>query len=146
MKILGKLLPSLLFLIMAGTLTGQDKIAQQQPPMKPVEFKGEAKVSTHPYKMEKGNVYRITVNADGFTPQVRIEGQPSLLGNVPFGAKTNIAQLISSPNETKEYQIKIDFATRTDLRKGGNTYTLKIERATLNRHTTLKDPELQISE
>ncbi len=78
-EIWGRLPLCLLSLAMVSTLTGQDSPKESKgepkgtksPPKqdKPAEFKGGAKVSLHPFKMQKGDAYRITAKGDGFLPQ-----------------------------------------------------------------------------
>ena len=54
--------------------------------------------------------------------------------------KIEPAQFIFSPTQTKEYQIKVDFVSGTDIGKGPHAYTLTIERAQFKPHTALKHP------
>jgi hypothetical protein len=119
------------------------------------EFKGEAKISIHPYKMQKGDAYRITVKADGFTPQVRVDSgsgfKSSSMGGfnpllppdpkAPIGPRRD-AQLIFLPMESKVYEIKVDHAVGTEIGKGPHKYTITIERASFTPQATFKDPQL----
>lgn len=142
-------------LMVAGLLGGQDRTPSGQPgkeqPKNAVEFKGEAKVSVHLYKMEKGALYRISAKGVGFTPEVRIDGlndpsnPTSGLQNVVRG-KFEQGQVIFAPTQTKEYRIKVDFVPGTDLGKGPHSYTLTIERAQFKPHTAAADNELSVSE
>jgi hypothetical protein len=157
--------------IMISALAGQESPSESQGSPKdskttpkksdpPAEFKGQAKVSVHPFKMQKGDAYRITVKGDGFNPQVRIEGRGNNGYNAnPTGAPTlnpltNLldpnalpgtrreAQIIFMPPETKVYQIGVDFASGTEIGKGPHAYTIKIERAAFKPQATFKEPQL----
>lgn len=117
------------------------------------EAKGEAKVSLHRVKMDKGAIYRITAKGDGFTPEVRIDGGtgtggPPGQGSSPLvvRGKAEPAQLIFSPTETKEYRIIVDFVPRSDIGKGPHAYTLTVEKAQFKPHTSAADAELSVSE
>src|SRR5262245_15454541 len=78
-RMLGRLAVCLLLSVVVAR--AGDKPKDKDPPAKldKVEFKGQAKVSAHPDKMQKGEAYRITVKSDGFVPKVRIEGQPATI-------------------------------------------------------------------
>jgi hypothetical protein len=166
------LLPGLLSLAAVGPLTGQplstppaDK--SRGPAARPGEVKGVARVSVHPYKMEKGNTYRITVKGEGFFPQVRIQGQPvnpfggpagspfggqsgSPFGTFPAGpapaAGRRTSQMLFTPKVTKEYAITVDAAPGTELGEGPLPYTLTVERAVFRPHVALNDPQLELNE
>ncbi len=151
-SILRHLALGLVPLALAGLLAAQEA----EPPIKPVELKGEAKVSVHRYRMEKGAIYRLTAKGEGFAPEVRVETQPTPggIGRFPNNqanpinvrGKTESGQIIFAPTETKEYVIKVDFVPRADISKGPHPYTLIIERAQFKPHTSLTDPELSVSE
>ena len=174
-SVVGSLPLCLLSLAMVSTVAGQEggeskgepkgtKSAPKQPKQeKPAEFKGEAKVSAHPYKMQKGDAYRITVKGDGFLPQVRIEGltnnynsktpgSPTLNPlttltdpNAPPGTRRE-AQIIFMPTETKVYQIKVDHVAGTEIGAGPHAYTLTIERATFKPQATFKEAQLGLGD
>jgi len=124
-----------------------------------VEFKGIAQVSLHPYKMDKGEVYRITVKSDGFVPQVRIEGQrgydptlsayPFLPGDgtpSPKPAPRREAQLIFLPPATRVYQIQVDYAVGSEIGPGANGYTLRIERASFKPQADYQEQQLALGD
>ncbi len=157
-------LPGLLALVLVNPLPGQQAsprgTTESASAQKPVEFKGEARVSVHSYPMEKGSTYRITVKAAGFAPLVRIPGQDSRLlfptalstpGTSPTSTPTpnlarDNAQIFFMPAVTKTYPIKIDYVPGTDVGKEPLTYTLLIERAVFKPHAALGDPPLSITE
>ena len=134
---------------------GGDKppLKKESPPKKkaPAEFKGEARTSVHPYKMHKGDAYRIVVKADGFFPQVRIDGQKGHIPpldfnpNAPVGPRRD-AQFLFLPKETKDYQITVTHAVGTEIGKGPHSYTLTIERAKFTSQATFKDPKLGLGD
>jgi uncharacterized membrane protein YgcG len=116
-------------------------------------FKGKARLSSHACKMEKGNVYQITVKGEGFLPQLIIEGGPTSgtflnpLSTGPNSLRTrNEAQLIYTPSVTKVYQIKVGFALAADVRQGPLPYTLKIERAVFESQVAVEDRRLEVAE
>jgi hypothetical protein len=118
------------------------------------EFKGEAKVSVHIYKMLKGSAYRITAKGDGFTPQIAIPGQGSgsfvTMGSTavlnPGRTTSDLSQVIFTPTESKLYSIKVDYALGAQIAKGPNAYTLTIERAVFKPHLAVDDSRLEIIE
>ena len=65
--------------VLPGFCSGQGTKASStpEPSTQKKVFQGEARLSVHSYEMEQGGVYRITVRADGFAPQLRIDGQNS---------------------------------------------------------------------
>jgi hypothetical protein len=137
-----------------GLMAGQGTKGSSTPEpstQKQEEFKGEARVSVHPCKMEKDGVYRITVRADGFAPQLRIGDQNS--GGFPRQAGVYvlnpIATTVANPNATsgtrqeaqlmfvapatKAFPISVDYSAGSGMRPG-STYTLTIERANIKSH------------
>lgn len=109
-----------------------------------VEIKGQAQVSAHPHKMEKGQTYRITVKGEGFVPQVHVDDNASV--GTTKSLPGNITQLIYTASATRVYQIKVDPMPGIDIGKGPHPYTLTIERATLKPHLTAKDVRHELSE
>lgn len=171
------LLHSILWLCLVGPLAAQQPAVKGERPAgkagdkepakdkdrhKLVTVQGQAKVNAHVYRMEQGHTYRITLKAEGFAPQVRIENQTSgLLANpigTPYtgpgslsiqGAGQNVpkvAQMLFTAPATKEYQIKVDQIAGTELGSGPLTYALTIDKASFLRQLEAKDPKLEIAE
>ncbi len=136
------LLACLLILPFVLAAATQDDKTKEAPP-RPVEFKGEAKLNVHTYKLEKGTTYRITVKAEGFTPNLSIRNM--------FGAVASMngvgegAQLIFTPFETQEYQLRVESSIQGKIEKGPNAYAITIERANFAAENKIKDP-LKVSE
>ncbi len=147
-----------------GLLAGQGTHAGStpKPSIQKEEFKGEARVSVHSYKMEKGAVYRITVRADGFAPELRIGahdsgGLPRLTGvyvlnpistkvansNAASGTRQE-AQVIFVAPAMKAFPISVDYSAGSDIR-AGSTYTLTIERANFKSHAGFQAPRLALA-
>jgi hypothetical protein len=170
---MGRLLVCLFLLAMVSALAGQETGSQPRPdgpedikalpketksPSKSAqaaEFKGQAKVSTHPYKMHKGDAYRIIVKGDGFVPQVRIEGQRGYTPNTTVTSSfldpkapltRREAQVIFFPTATKVYHIQVDYAIGTEIGKGPHTYTLRIERGSFKPVAAFKDSQLTLGD
>lgn len=165
-----------LSLALVSTLGGQESPGESKgepkggkgsklPPKqeKAAAFKGEAKVSVHPYKMQKGDAYRITVKGDGFLPQVQIEGQSNGYKADPAGSPTinpittlvdpyappgtrRDSQIIFMPTETKVYQIKVGYAVGTEIGKGPHAYTITIERAAFKPQAAFKETQLGLGD
>jgi hypothetical protein len=157
----------LLLLALASPSGGQESPGESKgepngsksPPKKEsaAEFKGEAKISVHPFKMNKGDAYRITVKADGFTPQVRVDGGskpgpasvnpllPAFDPKAPVGPRRD-TQILFLPLETKVYEIKVDHALGTEIGKGPHSYTITIERAAFAPLAAFKDPKLGLGD
>jgi hypothetical protein len=167
--ILYGLLPFHLSLVMVLPLAGRPtddpgKASRRaESPNKPAEFKGQANVSLHPYKMLKGNIYRITVRGIGFEPQARIQdpsagGPRNLAGNVALSAyaglaqpgvppvRGNVAQMIFSAPATRVYYIRVDHAPGSEIKKGPHRYTVSIERAAFTPYLDVKDAQLDVNE
>jgi hypothetical protein len=144
----GWLMCLLTSLALAGQLSAQTKkpppkkteLAKDKDPGQPVQFKGDAKMSVHTWKMEKGSMYRITVKAESFTPEVAVDGHrnnmpfispvlPPVGAPNPVPAKNRTAQMIFSPPATREYTIKVGHLPGADVGDGPLPYTLTIERA-----------------
>jgi len=120
-----------------------------QPAAKPDILKGEALASVHPYKMQKGTIYRIVATGNGFTPQVRVKGQTGsgYLPPPPAGRFAgNVAQTMFIPRETKVYQITVGFLPGSDIKKGANSYTLTIERARLQPQLPEQERRFELAE
>lgn len=111
---------------------------------------GEAWVTFHPYKMLKGQIYRIMATGDGFMPQVRVQGQTSGTFTDPTPPVGNVAGKVAKiffvPAETKVYQIKVDPAAGTEIGKAGNTYTLTIERAVFKPFVAAQERHVELGE
>src|SRR5438445_582534 len=117
----------------------------------PVEtLQGKAGISVHSAKMEKGTIYRVTVKADGFVPQIQIDGQRSgtfpnpgdaLNPNADRGSG-QVAQMLFTPKQSKEHQITVDHILGRELGKGPLPYALTIERAVPRPHLNVKDSQL----
>jgi hypothetical protein len=149
---------------LAGPLAGQPVPLPEKShdaPGKPVEFRGEAKVSVHTYKMQQGSTYRITAKADGFVPQVRIQGQsdgligapaslplPNGPGPLPPPANPGrgTAQLFFTPTATREYRIQVGCAPSPELAKGPVHYSLTVERAIFRPDLAAVNQQLEVSE
>jgi S1-C subfamily serine protease len=148
-----------------GFLAGQGTKGSSTPEpstQKKEEFKGEAGVSVHPYKMEKDGVYRITVRADGFAPQLRFGEQnsgafPRLTGVYVLNPISTMvanpyavsgtrqeAQLMFVAPATKSLPISVDYSAGSEIRPG-STYTLTIERANFKSHAGFQAPQLPLA-
>jgi hypothetical protein len=111
--------------------------------------------------MQQGSIYRITVKANGFVPDLYLldhasalvgssTGLPSMNPNAtpwPKAApRRGTAQMVFTPTATQDHQIKVDYAPGTDLAQGPLRYTLTVERAGFLPHLAVKDPHLEVTE
>jgi hypothetical protein len=148
---------------LALTFLGPGAGQANDPPAKPQKTpdvetrKGQARINLHTYKMEKGNLYRITVKGEGFIPELQVDNQRAFanpagsLVNDPFAfppssrrRPNQISQLFFTPKETKEYQITVGYLPGPDLGKGPLPYRLTIERATVKDPLLGQDSELEV--
>jgi hypothetical protein len=127
----------LLAVLPSWPLAGQEK-KDDPDPAKPVEFKGEAKVNAHPYKMEKGATYRITAQADGFEPVLMIRNASRVVAAVE-GVKGE-ARLVYTAAESREHEIRVEFSATGKIDKGPSTYTVVVERAQFAAEKKVKEP------
>jgi hypothetical protein len=132
----------------------QSQAGKEAPPR--VEFKGEARVNAHSYKMEKGTTYRLTVKGKGFLPEAYIQdpgrvttANPTglaMTAPVLAGGDRNVAQMLYTAPETRVYQIKVDRAPGNVIEQGPQAYTLTIERAVFKPQLAATSPQLDIAE
>lgn len=122
-------------------------------PSKTRTFKGQAQSSIHFAQMEAGQSYRIVVKAQGFTPDLRVEGPdkkdknalPNPFANQARGFNDEV-QMLFTAQDTAEHRIIINYASGADVKKGPHKYTLTVDRADFETEASVKDPKLQINE
>ncbi len=142
--------------IRAGLLEMRPNLAKNDKPnpanaAKTITFKGHAQKTVHLARMEKDVTYRIVVIAEGFTPEVRIEGlenklaapNPFLDSAQAFGKEV---QILFTARESAEHRIQIGYAPGTDVHKGPFRYSLTIDQATFQPEKTVQEPELPLNE
>jgi hypothetical protein len=90
-------------------------------------IKGKAKVNAFTFKMEKGNAYRIRVEAEGFTPVVDVMDDLGSIANNFGNGKT--AEVIFSPTKTFDYHIMVAPTVFAEVEDGKNKFTVIVEKA-----------------
>ena len=135
-----KLLAGVLAAVILHPVVAQEK----QDGLKNVqEFKGEAKLSIHKIKMEKGNTYRLSVTATDFEPTLQIFNKSGPV--TQSSARGNEAQLIFTPSATEEYQVRVDRSAESKVGAEPKPYTLTVEKATFAQESAAKD-QLKVNE
>ncbi|MCI0683313.1 MAG: hypothetical protein L0Y71_14515 [Gemmataceae bacterium] len=125
--------------LLAVTSLPSNAISQEAAqPNQTVEFKGTAKLSAHTYRLLKGATYRVTVQADGFVPELAVVDDLGVLTGAA-GDLAGAAQLVFTSPETRDYRFLVTFSA-LKLKKGENRYVLTIEKASFATETSFKDP------
>jgi hypothetical protein len=88
-----------------------------------VTIKGKIRIGQHRQQLEKGKLYRITVDADGFRPLVSI--RPDYFIHERSGEGDSF-QAHFVPRETRDYTLSITPDLFDDLGQGVLKYTAKI--------------------
>jgi S1-C subfamily serine protease len=125
---------------MRATLAGRD------PPPGVVAVKGELKSGSHAVMMELGNVYRITVKAEGFTPDVQIDGRIQNAVTSTARGSSHEIQLLFTPKQSKEHRVQVAPYPGMVLADGAHPCTLSIDRANFATETTIQDQPLKLNE